>query len=142
MGEAEDKGFVIKDRRIFSKDRTEETDKVEPEEPKKAQENQKEETSKEIPKEQKGDSSAHIPLPEVTFSTFIFSLASSAMVHLGEVVDPHTNTKKVDLPMAKQTIDILGMLKEKTKGNLENEEERLLDNLLFELRMKYVAKSK
>ena len=83
-----------------------------------------------------------IPLPKVTFSTFIMSLASSALVQLGEVPDPDSGGVGVNLPVAKHTIDILSMLKEKTEKCLEADEVRLLDGLLYELRMKYVMKKK
>lgn len=82
------------------------------------------------------------PLPPVNFATLILSLASSAQVHLGLIPDPATNKAKVSLPPAKQTIDILEMLQEKTKGNLEEYEAKLLEQILFELRMQYVECSK
>lgn len=82
------------------------------------------------------------PLPTVTFSTFVLSLSSSALVHLGEVPDPQNGELTEDLLAAKHTIDVLGMLKEKTGNNLDPEEERLIDGLLYELRMKYVIKAK
>ncbi len=81
------------------------------------------------------------PLPEVNMITFVMSLSSSAMVNLGEVPDPLTGEIKVDLELARHTIDVLGMLEEKTKGNLSREEEDFLKNVLFELRMKYIQKS-
>ncbi len=81
------------------------------------------------------------PLPEVNMITFIMSLSSSAMVNLGEVPDPLTGETKVDLELARHTIDVLGMLEEKTRGNLTKEEEEFLKNVLFELRMKYIQKS-
>lgn len=73
-----------------------------------------------------------------TFSTFILSLSSSALVSLGELPDPVTKEKKVDLNMARQTISIIEMLKEKTKGNLTEEEERLIDTTLCDLKLKFV----
>ena len=79
-------------------------------------------------------------LPEIDFGTFVMSLASSVLVHLGEINHPEATGK--NLPIAKQTIDILGMLQDKTRGNLTNEESQLLTNLLYDLRMKYVAASK
>ncbi|UCD86170.1 MAG: DUF1844 domain-containing protein [Deltaproteobacteria bacterium] len=82
------------------------------------------------------------PLPEMNFSNFILSLSTSVLIHLGEIPDPLSNQKQKNLPFAKQTIDILEILKDKTKGNLEKEEERLLDNLLYDLRMKYVQEAK
>ena len=69
---------------------------------------------------------------------FVMSLASSVLVHLGEIEHPESRERAANLPLAKQTIDILGMLREKTRGNLTQEEAQLLDNLLYDLRMKYV----
>ena len=77
----------------------------------------------------------------VNFSSFVVSLASSAMLHLGEAPHPETGKPAADLPLAKNTIDLLGILQEKTKGNLDEEEGKLLETLLYELRMKYVAKT-
>lgn len=82
------------------------------------------------------------PLPAVTFSTFVLSLASSALVSLGEVADPQNDEMHEDLLAAKHTIDVLGMLKEKTEKNLDFEEERLIDGILYDLRMKYIIKTK
>jgi hypothetical protein len=76
------------------------------------------------------------------FSSFIFSLSTSALFHLGEVPDPVTQKREKDLPLAKQTIDILGMLKEKTRGNLTSEEGKLLENLLADLRWRYIREAK
>ena len=82
-------------------------------------------------------------LPQIDFATFVLSLSHSALVHLGEAPDPDTNeTARVDLGLAKQNIDILGMLEEKTKRNLTGDEERLLAQVLFDLRMRFVEKSK
>jgi len=81
------------------------------------------------------------PLPEMNFPMFIISLSQSAFIHLGEVADPISNEKRKDLPMAKQTIDILGMLQEKTKGNLTKEEENFLESILYDLRMRYVKET-
>jgi Domain of unknown function (DUF1844) len=81
-------------------------------------------------------------LPEINFSTFIFSLNSSALVHLGLVEDPASGQKTKNLSVAKQTIDILGMLEEKSRGNLTDDEEKLLKNILHDLRMMYVRESK
>lgn len=78
------------------------------------------------------------PLPEVTFASFIYSLSTSALIHLGEIPEPTTEKMAKNLPLAKQTIDILGILQEKTKGNLTQEEENLLNTFLYDLRMRYV----
>ncbi len=80
-------------------------------------------------------------LPPVSFSTFILSLNTSALVHLGKIPDPITKEKKVDLVLARHTIDTLDMLKEKTRGNLTKEEENLLESILYELRILYVKAS-
>ena len=77
-------------------------------------------------------------LPEIDFSSFIFSLSTSALLHLGEVPDPVTQKSEKDILLAKQTIDILGMLKEKTQGNLTPAEEKLMENILTDLRWRYV----
>jgi len=75
---------------------------------------------------------------KMDLSTFILSLNASALIHLGEIPDPHSKERSTNLPAAKHTIEILEILKNKTKGNLEKEEEKLLDDVLFNLRMKYV----
>jgi len=78
-------------------------------------------------------------LPPIDFGTFVLSLASSALVHLGEVEDPESGEKKRNLPLARQTIDLLGMLQEKTKGNLTRDEAHYLESILYDLRMRCVA---
>ncbi len=81
-------------------------------------------------------------MPQVTFSTFILSLASSALVQLGEVPDPNGGEPKVDLLMARHTIDIISMLQDKTKECLDADENRLIEGILYDLRMKFVVKKK
>lgn len=81
-------------------------------------------------------------LPQIDFATFILSLSHSVLMHLGEAPDPETNQVEANLTLAKQNIDILGLLEEKTKGNLTGDEERLLAQVLFDLRMRYVERSK
>ena len=82
------------------------------------------------------------PLPSIDFATFILSLSHSALMHLGEAPHPETERVEVNLPLAKQNIDLLGLLEEKTKGNLTGDEERLLAQVLFDLRMRFVERSK
>jgi hypothetical protein len=134
--EKRDKGFTIKDRRIFSMERLQE----EPSQSSKGKESQREQQSprEDIKAEKKEGREKEVPLPEVNFSTFIFSLSHSAILHLGMMADPVTQKVEKNLPLAKQTIDILGMLKEKTRGNLTQEEQALLDNILYDLRLRYV----
>ncbi len=81
-------------------------------------------------------------MPEVTFSTFILSLNTSALYHLGEVSDPSTGKTIVDIPLAKHAIDTLAMIWEKTKGNLDKEEEELLKNILYDVKIRFVNKVK
>ena len=81
--------------------------------------------------------------PALDFNARLLSLGSSAIVHLGEAPDPTTGEKRAspELPMAQQSIDLLAMLQEKTRGNLTAEEARFLENMLFDLRMLYVQVS-
>lgn len=81
-------------------------------------------------------------MPQLDFGTFVLSMSSSALVHLGEVPEPESGQIMENILAAKQTIDILCMLQSKTKGNLTDQEARLLKDMLFELRMKYVQKAK
>ena len=81
-------------------------------------------------------------LSPIDFSTFVMSLGSSAMVNLGLIPVPGTDEVTCDLASAKQMIDILGILEEKTRGNLDDAETRLLASLLYDLRVKYVDASK
>jgi len=136
MEDTKDKGFTIKDKRFFaSEDGT-----VRGED-----ESQKTKTGNNEPPadgRQQTPETESPPLPEITFSAFIISLSSSALFHFGEIPDPVTNQKTRNLPLAKQTIDILGILQSKTVGNLSREESQLLENLLYDLRMRYVAETK
>lgn len=84
---------------------------------------------------------ARTAMPQVTFSTFILSLASTALVQLGEVPDQENGRTETNLILARHTIDVLDMLRAKTSTCLDPEEKRLLDGILYELRMKYVLKS-
>jgi hypothetical protein len=78
----------------------------------------------------------------VDFGTFVLSLGSSALVHLGEIQHPESTEAKENLLLARQVIDLLAMLEEKTKGNLTAEEARFLSDLLADLRLKFVEKSR
>ena len=123
--EEEEKSFVVRDKRFSAK-----------KEEKGESQNREEEKIEETPR---GDASAQEgPLPEIDFTSFIFSLSTSALIQLGEIQDPFTQKLVRNLPLAKQTIDLIGMLKEKTKGNLTPEEERVIEYVLYDLKMKYV----
>ncbi len=81
--------------------------------------------------------------PKVSFVAFIFSLATNAAVHFGDLPDPITNERREpDIEAAAQLIEIIAMLEEKTRGNLTAEERQLIDQVLFELRMRYVEAKK
>ena len=92
--------------------------------------------------EPKKEEDKRTPLPEVNFNSLIFSLSSSALLHIGEISDPQSGETKKDLDLAKHSIDIIAMLKDKTKGNLTDEEQQFLDNILTDLRLRYVKASK
>jgi hypothetical protein len=122
--EVQGRGFVIKDKRFSAKKEGEGESQVIGEE-------KKEEPTKK-------DTGQESPLPEISFTNLIFSLSTSALIQLGEIQDPVTQQLAKNIPLAKQTIDLIGMLKEKTKGNLISEEERIVENILYDLRMRYI----
>ena len=130
----EKKDFVVKDKRTFSEESQIREDKEKHEEGLASAEREGG-SEKEPPKKK---TTQNQQLPVITFSTFIFSLNSSALFHMGLVPDPTTGKKEKNLLLAKQSIDILGMLDEKTRGNLTNDEEKLLRNVLHDLRLMYV----
>jgi predicted secreted protein len=142
----EEKGFVVKDRRIFTEEDKEteagdEKAQTQPSTDENVQSAPATEKTREpeAPEPSKTDASEEQPqFPEINFPTFIVSLNASALLHLGAIEDPTTGQKTKNLPMAKQTIDILSMLEEKTAGNLNNEEKNLLKNILYDLRLMYV----
>ncbi len=82
------------------------------------------------------------PPPAINFSTFVLSLSTSAAMNLGGYTDPVSGLIPRNLELAKQSIDILGILAEKTKGNLNADEKQLLDSVLYELRMRYIEEMK
>lgn len=127
MKEDDKKGFTVTDRRI----------KLDEEMPTaQTQEASAEKKSASAPVQDK------IPLPEMTFASFIISLNTSALIHLGLLPDPISGKAEPNLELAKQMIDLLGILQDKTRGNLTQEEQDLFENLLFDLRIKYVEMSK
>jgi hypothetical protein len=131
------KDFIIKDKRIFAEKDEDQPIKEEKEKPldEPAVEEPESATAQE-------EEITDYQLPEINFATFIFSLNHSVLVHLGVMEDPSTGKKVKNLPIAKQTIDILGMLGEKTRGNLDDDEEKMLKNILYDLRMIYIKEKK
>jgi hypothetical protein len=123
--EEQEKGFVIRDKR-FSAPKEEKGESQIKEEPK----------IEKAPEQ--GASAQQGPLPEIDFTNFILSLSTSALIQLGEIQDPFTQKSEKNLPLAKQTINLIGTLKEKTKGNLSPEEEKVVEHILYDLRMRYV----
>jgi len=127
----EGKGFTVQDRRRFASDAGAAREEIP--------------AAAETAGQATGDSgaektgrSSQESLPEINFSTFVISLSTQALMQLGEIANPLSGKVEPDVPAAKQMIDILGMLQEKSKGNLNSGEERLLEDILFDLRMKYV----
>ncbi|HEY4158959.1 MAG TPA: DUF1844 domain-containing protein [Polyangiaceae bacterium] len=94
------------------------------------------------PKDSATADQADADLPAVDFTTFVVSLSHSALLHLGDAPDPQDGKSAVDLPLARQSIDLLSLLQEKTHGNLTGAEERVLSQALYDLRLRYVEVSK
>jgi len=134
----EEKGFSVKDRRMFSGAESEKTEKDQKPDDSASKKETETPPRPERATETDADRLEDMPLPEVSFPTFILSLNASALMHLGAIEDPETGRPSKNLPMAKQTIDILSMLEEKTRGNLTNEEENMLKNILYDLRIAFV----
>jgi hypothetical protein len=88
------------------------------------------------------DASSHEAAGEITFASFVFSLSTQALVHLGEVPDPIDGTAHTNLEAARQIIDILAILAEKTRGNLDEAESSLLESALYDLRMRFVDRAR
>ena len=142
MGEPEDKGYTVKDRRYLHMN---EEEKAKSRQDAAGENAVREAAAEEAFQEasQKAATEAdrdaqELPLPEITFSSFVFSLSSAALVSMGAIPDPNTGKTEKNLPLAKQTIDLLGLLRDKTRNNLSQEEEILFDHLLYDLRMSYV----
>lgn len=135
MSEKEEEGEIkIKDKRRFT---SEGESRVSDEDTGEKKDEVKDEVKAEA-QEPSGEGDLH----PIDFATFILSLATSAQVHMGAIANPQTGKPEVDLRMAKETIDLLDILKEKTKGNLTSDEERLFEHLLYDVRMMYVERSK
>ncbi len=131
-------GFKVQDRRIFSEEG--ELRASQPEKASKTVEKGGDGTdTREVRAPGSGDASDETG---IDFSGFVLSLATTGMVHLGAIPDPVTGKKQEDLPGARQMIEILTMLRDKTRGNLSNEEARLLDGLIYEMQMGVMRQSK
>ena len=122
----EEPNFVIRDRRGRSSSSSEKAEEKPPAQP-------SPQPSVETPHE------SHHAGPPVTFASFVFSLGTSALMLMGETLDPQQPAPPVNIPQAKEMIDILSMLEEKTKNNLSTEESSVLRDMLYTLRMKFVS---
>ena len=123
--EEQEKNFTVRDKRFSAQKEGEGDSKITEE--------------KKGGESQGGDSpQQETVLPEINFINFLFSISTSALIQMGEIEDPISQQTVKNLPLAKQTIDLIGMLKEKTKGNLNPDEAKLIENILFDLRMRYV----
>ena len=145
--------FKVRDRRRFSSEPTEAPPSIEtPAEPERQEQaetpTEKAPASIETPAEPEKQEQAETPTEkapetgeaplEITFSSFVISLSTQAMISLDGIKGTQDSQAQSDLPAARQIIDILGVLKEKTSGNLDPNESRLLESLLYDLRMMYV----
>jgi len=130
VGGQEEKGFVIRDRRSQSGEKPSSSVREAPpaSPPRRAE--------AAPPHDPAGTQDVH---PPVTFSSFVFSLGTSALMLMGEQLDPQEGSSAVNLPQAKEIIDILSILEGKTQGNLNPEEQTMLKDMLYALRMKYVS---
>ena len=125
-----DSGFVVKDKRLFD-----ESGKERPQE--EAQSSAAEEKPK-VQESSQTEPKKESDYPQVNFTNFVLSLSTSALFHFGDFPEYEGGKTEKNLPAAKQTIDILDMLSEKTKGNLNENENNLIQGALYELKMRYV----
>ena len=130
----EGKGFTVQDRRRFSPETGEAREETSSQAATHAEPNE----PAPDPSAAQANQTSQEALPEINFSTFVISLSTQILMHLGEMASPLSGKVEPDVPVAKQMIDILGMLREKTRGNLNASEDRLMEDVLFDLRMKYV----
>lgn len=129
--EKNESGFVVKDKRIFAEGN---------------EASEKESSSflaGETPeiKEQIKNPDESFDYPPITFTNFVLSLSTSALFHFGDFPDPASGKTQKNLSAAKQTIDMLNMINEKTRGNLDEQENKLIQGVLYELKMRYVKEN-
>jgi len=132
--EKKDSGFVIKDKRILSED-----NEAGGEKPASSPSEEKPEFKKNV--KNKPIQDERFDYPPINFSNFVLSLSTSAFFHFGDFPDPVSGKVQKDLQAAKQTIDMLDMISEKTKGNLDDQEKNLIQGVLYELKMRYVKEN-
>ncbi len=129
----DERGFKVKDRRRFSSETGEPLEST-----KNVAPSEKKEDEASVQQAVEKDTEGEGALSAINFSTFIISLSTQALMHLGEIPNPLSGNVEMDISVGKQMIDIIGVLSEKTRGNLDQGEEKLMEDILFDLRMKYV----
>lgn len=140
MEESErDEGFKIKDRRRFTSEGETKAEEAPPKDESPKEEPGEQEAPRPEAKTQPGEQG---PPPPMDFSTFVLSLANTALFQLGFIKSSETEEVKRDLAAARQTIDLLGLLEEKTRGNLTETEQKIVKETLFQLRMAFVEASR
>jgi hypothetical protein len=140
----EKKGFKVEDRRRFSSEGELKPEFSGPEEPPRPEPPKTEApaSAAQAAKAAESRGSAGAEAAELNFATFVVGLSTEALVNLGEIPDPQSGRPSSNLPAAQQLIDIIGILKEKTRGNLDHDEQALLDAILYDLRMKFVERAR
>jgi hypothetical protein len=126
-------GFVIKDKRF-----TDESEAAKSQEEKSTTSEEPKSAFPESPKAEKKDDMQY---PPVNFTNFVLSLSTSALFHFGDFPDHEGGLPQKNMPAAKQTIDILDMMHEKTKGNLDDNERNLIQGVLYELKLRFVKET-
>ena len=143
--EGEEKDFKVEDKRKIGREEAEgggEEKAGKPSEQSATQDTGTKADSKEESRTEEQTEPEGYELPPIDFASFIISLSTSVLIYLGEIPDPLSNEKKTDLISAKQTIDLISLLKEKTKGNLTQQEDEFMENILYDLKMRFVKASK
>jgi hypothetical protein len=132
--EQEEQGFRITDKRGFKEDGEVRT-------PESTEKSEEKPAGEQTSADKNASAQDQPPRPPVTFTSYVVGYYTQSMVFLGAVPNPYTNKKEEDLEAARQLIDILSMMEEKTKGNLTTEEQKLLEDVLYDLRMTFMAKT-
>ncbi len=140
--ESEERGFKITDRRHWAREEAQEPSPAEPEAPSPPPEAEAPPQPEATP-EAEAPSEAEAPpveeMPQADFHYLVVFLGTQALLCMGEQADAAAGEKfEKNLPGAKHAIDLLGVIQEKTKGNLDDDESQLLESLLYDLRMRYV----
>ncbi len=129
MGDEKDQGFVIRDRRGRGEEAPAAASASKPPAPESAP----------AEPQQHAEEHGHAGHLPVNFSSFVISMGSSALMLMGEQLDPQQPSMPLNLPQAKEIIDLLSMLEEKTRGNLTPDEQVVMKDMLYALRMKFVS---